>query len=154
MLGEGAGIVGEPPDELGRVVRRREQQPTARAQDAAHLVQRADGIHHVLERLAQPDDVEGRVLERERAVERDEPRVDAAPARPAHRLRRDVGRDGRPGQRRGEEALAAPQVEHRVPARDAREQPVAADREALGLGALGDRGPYRVEQICVRHAAA
>ena len=103
----------------------------------------------MLEHLARPHDVDGVLVERQRAVLGREARIEARDACPraAQRLLRDVdGDDGAPGggEVRREGAVARAEVEHAVAPRDVLQQERAARGEPLGPRVLGHRPPHRL----------
>ena len=138
------------------MVGRGQQQAPARGQHAAHVRQPADHVDDVLDQLAGPHDVEGAVVERQRpvggALGEVEPGVAGAGAAQGLGHHVDAERVGAMGgQRRGELARAAAEIQNALARLHARQQPVAAQREALGLGVGGDRLPHRLQQLRMAH---
>ena len=120
------------------VVGRRADEPAAAAQDAADLAEQADAVLHVLQNLAEPDEVELLRRERQFTVDEHELELRVARARSAQRLLRDVSSaHASPScrERARERPVAATEVEHAFAPPEVIEQMRAPQREMLGFAA-------------------
>ncbi|MGA2009490.1 MAG: O-antigen ligase family protein [Solirubrobacteraceae bacterium] len=121
MVAERLGVALDPSHRQAHapVAGSGEQQPAGARQDAPDLRQPAGGVGDVLDHLAGPDDVEGPVVDRERAVDR-RPGEAQLRVRAARASQRGLGHvdpehlGARSGQRGGQLTRTAAEVEHAV----------------------------------------
>ena len=134
------------------VVRRRQQQRAARAQHAAHLRQPRRDVGDVLDDLARPDDVDARVVERQRLAGAPQAQR-RGPARARARARsasaRDVDGDRLRARAARSAALNSPAPQPRSSTRSpgALPEQERAPREALGERVVGHARPSGVVEV-------
>src|SRR5713226_9676983 len=119
MVAEWLGVTldAERGDRQPRVVWRRHKESPSRREDSPDLRQRSRRIGDVLDHLACPHELDGAVLERERTVDRREPKIERGmiSARASKRCIRDFDTDrtsSSASKDRREHAAAASEVEN------------------------------------------